>query len=296
MSSGRSGVLVVDKPSGKTSHDVVAQARRAFGERAVGHAGTLDPMATGVLLLLFGEACKLSDHLSGQDKTYRAVVRFGSATDSLDADGDVTLEQTLADGWLSAAALAQALELELGRSEQIPPAVSAIHDRGVRAHVRARRGETPVLAARPVRLHALSVLGFDARQAELELTVSKGYYVRSFARDLGISLGVPAHLGALRRVRSGAFSVNEACPWPPATEVPPLLSLVDSARRALPATTLSDEGVVFARQGKRLLAEHAQPSELERVSAWFAPDGSLVALGKSAADGGHQVVRGFVPG
>jgi tRNA pseudouridine55 synthase len=291
--SGRHGLLVVDKPQGFTSHDVVAQARRLFGERAVGHAGTLDPMATGVLVLLFGEACKLSGHLTGQDKTYHATVRFGVGTDSLDADGRVLETRDLPASFPEPEALERALDLERARTEQVPPAVSAIHEKGERAHVRARRGETVVLAARPVRVSLLRVLRREVHAIDLELRAAKGYYVRALARDLGLSLGAPAHLGALRRLASGPFTLADAVSWPP-TAAPPLVCLADAARRALPVTELTPEAVRSARQGKLLGAAQASPSCLEQLSAWLSPEGELIALGLSLPDGTHRVVRGFV--
>jgi len=295
MNSARSGVLVVDKPSGRTSHDVVAAARKLFGQRAVGHAGTLDPMATGVLVLMFGEACKLSDYLTGQDKTYRARVTFGVATDSLDADGQVTHSHALDPGWLSEGALSDALTQERERTEQVPPNVSAIQEQGQRAHARARRGEHFELPARNVRVAELRLLQVDPAAVDVELTVAKGYYVRAFARDLGSRLGVAAHLSALRRIRSGAFSEEEALAWP-ATAAPALVPLADAARRALPATQLTVEGALRARQGKILQPTDAITSATtsDEVSAWYAPDGSLIALGQTHADGHHRVVRGFV--
>jgi len=219
MSETVHGVLVVDKPGGMTSHDVVARARRLFGTRAVGHAGTLDPMATGVLVLLFGEACKLSAYLTGQDKTYSAGVRFGSATDSLDADGRVTEERTLPAGWLARETLDRALAVERARTLQVPPAVSAISEGGRRAYQRVRAGETVELAPRPVRVARLELLEWSDAGVDVELEVSKGYYVRAFARDLGATLGVPAHLGRLRRLTSGAFSLR--CIPLAATRAPP---------------------------------------------------------------------------
>ena len=293
MNSARSGVLVVDKPSGRTSHDVVAAARRLFGQRAVGHAGTLDPMATGVLVLMFGEACKLSDYLTGQDKTYRARVSFGVATDSLDADGQVTHSHALESGWLSLDALNRALGQERERTEQVPPNVSAIQEQGQRAHARARRGEQFELPARNVRVAELRLLQQDQAAVDVELTVSKGYYVRAFARDLGSRLGAAAHLSALRRIRSGAFTELEALPWP-AAEAPALIPLSDAARRALPVTQLTEEGVLRARQGKILQPTDATATASDAVSAWYAPDGTLIALGQTHADGQHRVVRGFV--
>lgn len=291
MSEGPHGLLVVDKPAGVTSHDVVAAARRLFATRSVGHAGTLDPMATGVLVLLFGEACKLSGYLTADEKTYATTVRFGVATDSYDADGEVTEQRDLPPGFPEPAALEAALVAERQRSEQVPPSVSAIHDRGVRAHVRVRRGETLALPPRPVAVHLLELRDRQAESVSLELRVSKGYYVRSLARDLGEHLGVPAHLSALRRLASGAFTLADAHPWPSAV-APALIDLESAARRALPITELTEQGVTFARQGKRLAPEHARSTRTGAVSAWFGPDGRLVALGTSD-EASHRVVRGF---
>jgi tRNA pseudouridine55 synthase len=288
------GVLVVDKPPGKTSHDIVQNARRLFRTRAVGHAGTLDPMATGVLLLLFGEACKLSSYLSGADKAYRAEVRFGTSTRSLDAEGEVLDSVELSPGWLSEQELDRALLQERGRRLQVPPNVSAIQTGGERAHARVRRGEDFELPAREVELSSLELKSRTEETLELELSVSKGYYVRSLARDLGLALGVPAHLSALRRTRSGDFRIDEALAWPP-DHVPPLISVRDAATRALPVTRLEDEAVAMARQGKLLQGDQAHADRLELVSAWLSPAGDLVALGVSHADGSHRVARGFRP-
>lgn len=245
------GVVVVDKPTGPTSHDLVAAARRHFGTRRVGHAGTLDPMATGVLVLLLGEATKLSSHLTRDVKTYEAVVAFGSSTTTLDAQGTVTRRRALTAGWLSEETLAKALQAELERELQIPPAVSAIKVGGTAAHARVRRGEDVELAPRDVRLHELRLLRWDDQQLTVELTVSKGYYVRAFARDLGDALGVPAHLAALRRTRSSPFTLAQAVPFPLEGTVHPL-SLLDVARQAFPLAHLTRDGVERARSGKRL--------------------------------------------
>lgn len=287
------GVLVVDKPRGKTSHDVVAEARRYFGTRAVGHAGTLDPMATGVLVLLFGEGCKLSSHLTLDDKTYRTTVTFGTSTATLDADGAALESVELQAGWLTSAALEAAMAIETARALQVPPSVSAIQTGGERAYDRVRRGETVELAPRPVRLQTLTLLDWSDTDAAFELSVSKGYYVRAFARDLGASLGVPAHLTALRRLSSGAFRIEEATAWPP-TERPALLPVADAAKRALPVTWLSESGAARARRGQRLTDAEVRPTTVGAVSAWLAPDGALVALGVSSANGEHRVTRGFV--
>jgi tRNA pseudouridine55 synthase len=294
------GILVVDKPSGPTSHDVVAQARRVFGTRRVGHAGTLDPMATGVLVLLLGEATKLSDVATNERKTYLAEVRFGRATHSLDAQGQTTAEKVLEPGWLQQPRLEHALELERARVLQLPPAVSAIKLDGQRAYRLAHAGKPPELAPRAIAVYALSLLDYDAESARLELSVSKGYYVRALARDLGDALGVPAHLSSLRRVQSGCFGLDEACVWP-APCLPALIPLAQAVPRLAPTRRLTDAGVARARQGRALSAtdfmdgEAAhEPSELDPsiTVAWTDAAGTPVALGRREGDI-FRVQRGF---
>jgi tRNA pseudouridine55 synthase len=297
------GVLVVDKPSGATSHDIVARARRIFRTQRVGHAGTLDPLATGVLVLLFGEATKLSEVATLTRKSYRAEVCFGRSTDSHDADGATTEEASL--GWqpFDGAALESALAAERARVLQVPPVVSAIKLHGHRAHALSRRGTPPDLAARPVRVESLTLVASEAHTLTLELTVSKGYYVRALARDLSHALGIPAHLSGLRRLVSGDFTLAEACTWPP---VPPvsLLPLRALLPRLLPVVRLSSLGVQRARRGQ-LLQHDDFLEDPEQVStppggvhpttvwAWTNSDGLPIALGRRDADG-FRVRRGFM--
>ncbi len=290
---GIHGVLIVDKRSGPTSHDVVSQARRLFGTRAVGHAGTLDPMASGVLVLLVGEATKLSSYLTLDDKEYRATIAFGRSTDTLDALGRTVDEATLDDGWLTPDRLAAALAAEGTRQEQVPPDFSAISIDGKRAHRLARSGKPVLLAPRPVAVRRLDLVERSERELICDLQVSKGYYVRALARDLGAALGVPAHLRALERRASGPFRLDEALAWPP-DKPPPLLSLRDIAHRSLRPATLTDEGAARARLGQPLSADHfsALPHEAA-VVAWLDPAGRLVALGEPDDAGGYRVVRGF---
>jgi tRNA pseudouridine55 synthase len=286
------GLLIVDKPRGPTSHDIVAQARRRFSTRRIGHAGTLDPMATGVLVLLFGEALKLSAYLTLDEKTYVAKVSFGRATDTLDADGSVTLSIPLAPGTLDQEHVERALAEERARTSQVPPAVSSIKVGGERAHRLTRRGETPSLEPRPVRVQELLLRGRGEDVLELEVTASKGYYVRSLARDLGEALGAPAHLSALARTRSGAFTLAEAVAWPPG-ELPPLVPIATAARRCLPCAELAPAGGVKARLGQRLTDEHfsSRPTS-DATHAFIDHDGLLVALG-ARADDGYRILRGF---
>jgi tRNA pseudouridine55 synthase len=289
------GVLVVDKPSGATSHDIVAQARRIFGIREVGHAGTLDPMATGVLLLLFGEATKLSSFLTRDTKRYVAMVSFGRATDTLDAEGSTTEDAAVQSEMLSDTAVDAAIRSELARNLQIPPAVSAIKVEGRRAYALTRAGIPPELAARDVKVEALRLLSREATTLTLELLVSKGYYVRALARDLGAALSLPAHLGALRRLASGQFEIEEACTWPPTFEAR-LIDTAQAARRTLPAAELGESGMRRARLGQTLEAKDfvTRPATgLGVTEVWFGAEGELIALGHERTAGEFRVVRGF---
>ncbi|MCA9628304.1 MAG: tRNA pseudouridine(55) synthase TruB, partial [Myxococcales bacterium] len=292
------GILVVDKPSGPTSHDVVAQARRILKTRAVGHAGTLDPMASGVLLLLVGEATKLSSWLTLASKRYQTCVRLGVGSDTLDAQGqlsEVCFEAPTPH------ALAFALERERQRTQQVPPSVSAIKVDGKRAYALARTGQAPALAERSVQVHSLELLALQGLDVELRLGVSKGYYVRALARDLATTLGTAGHLTRLRRLASGPFEVEEATPWPP-SGAPRLLSVSEAARRSLPSAVLTDAGLERAACGKRLDGTcfssppplHPEtPSAETPPVAWYH-SGRLVALGRAEADL-FRVVRGFDP-
>ena len=290
------GVLVVDKPGGATSHDIVARARRIFGTREVGHAGTLDPMATGVLLLLFGEATKLSNFLTRDDKRYLATVSFGRATDTLDADGSTTFEAAVSPESLNDSALGDALLAEKNRARQVPPAVSAIKIEGRRAYALTRAGAAPELAERDVKVEELSVVSRGATTLTLDLRVSKGYYVRALARDLGAALGLPAHLASLRRLGSGQFELSEACAWPPSLEAARLVATADAARRVLPVAELTESGLQRARLGQPLdSSDFARRPDAAGggTEAWFGAAGELIALGHERSGGEFRVVRGF---
>jgi tRNA pseudouridine55 synthase len=297
------GVLVIDKPLGPTSHDVVARLRRTLGTRAVGHAGTLDPAASGVLVVAIGQATKLVPHLTSQAKSYDATIAFGTETTTLDAEGDVVREgpipaelaRELAEGAWSEGLLAGALAIERNRGEQVPPAFSAIKQNGRSVHVLARRGEHVELAARPVHVHSIEIRGMAARSVDLRLTVAKGYYVRSLARDLGAFLGVPSHLAALRRTASGPFTLREALAYDAPREllVGALESLAQAAARVMPVCRLLADGADRARHGRALGAEHFVAPPGDGVSAWLDPLGQLVAVGSAEGDGRFVVGRGF---
>ncbi len=306
------GVLCIDKPKGPTSHDVVARIRRALGTSRVGHAGTLDPMASGVLVVLVGEATKLAPYLTAHDKRYEATVVLGRATDTLDAEGQTTTEGAVSDDLAAELArveagdgpapiLEAALAAERARAEQIPPSYSAIKVDGERSYARARAGEDVELPARPVEVRALRVLRASAPRegapasVDLELAVSKGYYVRSLARDVGDLLGVPAHLGRLRRVASGPFHIEGAVALDVGSAglAAALIPVADAAALGLPVARLTTAGTERAGHGKRLLADDfSAPPHDEAPHAWLDEAGRLVAVGTRREDG-YIVDRGF---
>lgn len=289
------GVLIADKPSGPTSFDLVAQARRHFRTRRVGHAGTLDPLASGVLVLLLGEATKLSNYLTAANKRYVARVVLGTSTDTLDSQGQVVAESSVPEGGVERQALLAALQRERERELQLPPAFSAIKVDGKKAYDAARRGQTLELSPRPVRLLEAQLLERSPTELTFELEVTKGYYVRAFVRDLCEHLGIAGHLAALRRTSSGAFDLDQATPWPPGTPLPTPLTLAEAVRRSMPIATLTEEGVQRARQGKLLHTEHfTQPPLSPDLHAWLTPTTTLAAIG--SAQGPHfRVQRGFNP-
>ena len=202
-----SSLLLIDKPTGPTSHDVVAIVRRGAQEKRVGHAGTLDPLATGLLVVCLGAATRLSEYLLGEDKTYAARVRFGQATNTYDADGEVTAASSQLP---ERAAVEAALAPLRGPIQQRPPAFSAIKRGGQRAYTRARRGEAVELEPRPVTIHALELTDWAPPEASLLVRCTAGTYIRSLAHDLGQALGCGAHLTALRRTAAGHFDLAAA--------------------------------------------------------------------------------------
>jgi tRNA pseudouridine55 synthase len=207
--AGWSGLLPVDKPAGPTSHDVVARARRALGTRAIGHLGTLDPAATGLLVLVVGAATRCAVVWQGGAKTYEGTARFGIVTDSQDLSGHVIEESGIVPSEAGVRAAASALTGDL---LQVPPMVSAIQVGGERLHAIARRGGTVEREARPVRVDGWEWLGFAGREARFRVRCSGGTYVRTLVHDLGARLGCGAALAALRRTRSEPFDVSSACP------------------------------------------------------------------------------------
>ena len=280
------GLLVVDKPSGWTSHDVVGRARRLCGTRKVGHAGTLDPMATGVLVLGIGRATRLLTFLVGCDKAYAATIRLGQSTLTDDAEGEVTASAP-ATG-VTPEALAQAVAALTGDIAQVPSSVSAIKVNGERSYHRVRSGEDVVLAARPVTGSRFEILGRREADADgtpvldldVEVTVSSGTYVRALARDLGAALGVGGHLTALRRTRVGAFTVDSAHDLAALADVArpedmPVTLLADAARAQFAVRELTEAETTAVGFGQRV--DSVEPGREGPVAA-FAPDGRLMAL------------------
>jgi len=277
-------VVVVDKPRGPTSHDIVSSIRKRLDTGRVGHAGTLDPMATGVLVVAVGEGTKLVPYLTAADKRYEATLTIGTATDSLDADGAVIGEGPLLDHTLEAV---RAIAADMvGMVRQRVPKVSAVRVDGERLHAKARRGDDFEAPEREVELRALTIHEVAPDRIRFALEASKGFYVRSFGRDLAERLGTVGHLSELRRTASGAFAVDEAVE--PA-EVSPdaLLDPVAAAAKVMPTIEVGPEAAADLRMGRRI--EAAEPVE---GPAALVHAGALVTIAEQR-DGGWQVLRGF---
>ncbi len=274
------GLVVVDKPAGLTSHDVVARVRRLAGTRKVGHAGTLDPMATGVLVLGVERATRLLTYLVGAEKSYDATVRLGVTTVTDDAEGDV-LERSDASG-VTDEAVADGVRRLTGTLQQVPSAVSAVKVDGRRAYARVRAGEQVVLAARTVTVRRFDILAVQRAVAEgspvvdvdVRVDCTAGTYVRALARDLGADLAVGGHLTALRRTRVGPYGLDVARTLDVLAESFSVLPMADAARVAFPVRELDAEEVRRLVHGQRLAAVGLG----EQPVAAFAPDGSLVAI------------------
>jgi tRNA pseudouridine55 synthase len=269
-----SGLVVVDKQAGMTSHDVVARVRRLAGTRKVGHAGTLDPMATGVLVLGLNRATRLLGHLTLTDKTYAATIRLGVSTTTDDAEGEVT--GTTPTDALTDEAVRKALAAFVGQIDQVPSAVSAIKIAGKRAYARVRDGEVVELPARQVTIHSLDVVStsLDGASAEVEIEVhcSSGTYIRAIARDLGEELGVGGHLTALRRTAVGPFGIDNAHTLDQLAEAFTMTPISEAVRAWFPAYDVDDAGAAAVRVGRPL------DLPLEVLTGVFAPDGTFLAL------------------
>ena len=286
-----SGLLLVDKPEGLTSHDVVARARRWAGTRKVGHAGTLDPMATGLLILGVNSATKLLTFLVGESKTYITTIRLGATTVTDDREGEALAYSdqvsTLGSGEQLRSTLETALSSFRGEIMQVPSSVSAIKVDGQRAYARVRSGAEVKLQARPVAISRFDILG-EPRHEVLDghnfidfdaiVDCSSGTYIRALARDLGAALGVGGHLTALRRTRIGNYFLTQAHTAEALQELSadqlPIMPANQAAREQFTARELTDQEVVDLRHGKRIRAN----SEVGEPIAAFAPNGDLIAM------------------
>ena len=283
--TSESGLVVVDKPGSMTSHDVVSRVRRLAGTRKVGHAGTLDPMATGVLVLGLNRATRLLGHLTLTDKRYDATVRLGGTTTTDDADGD--LVSSSPTDHLSEDDVRSALSSLVGEIDQVPSSVSAVKVDGRRAYARVRAGEEVELSARRVTIHAIDVVSLDLPEVKVAVHCSSGTYVRAIARDLGAALSVGGHLTALRRTAVGPFTLADARTIDELTESFTITPIADAARASFPALDLDDAQAADVRVGRRL------DLALDTTTALFAPDGEFLALYREGEDGRARAVAVF---
>jgi len=276
------GLLLVDKPAGMTSHDVVAKVRKLAGTRKVGHAGTLDPMATGLLVLGIESATKLLTFIVGADKTYEATLRLGASTITDDREGEVIEQASTAQlGSVSDESISAQLSKLRGVIQQVPSAVSAIKVNGERAYDRVRAGEVFELKSREVTITKLEVLGQIRREEnyiDIDIIVdcSSGTYIRAIARDLGAALGVGGHLTQLRRTRIGAFDVSDALTLDgTSTQAIPIIRSVDAVKFLMPVIECNADQALAIRQGKRIIGE------VDQVAALISSD-ELIAVVEAA--------------
>jgi tRNA pseudouridine55 synthase len=282
------GIVIVDKPAGMTSHDVVARCRRIFGTRRVGHAGTLDPMATGVLVIGVERATKILGLLSETSKSYAATIRLGQSTSTEDSEGAVT--QQAPAGHLTDGAIATAIAGLRGDIMQVPSAVSAVKVGGRRAYRLAREGQVAELAARPVRIDRFDIMATRRHDRLVDLDVevdcSSGTYIRALARDLGDVLGVGGHLTMLRRTRVGRFGLDQARTLDELAEQPRLsYSLDEACLLVFARRDLTADEAKAAGHGRPLT-----PAGIEGIYAATAADGRVIALLEDAGPRTKSVV------
>ncbi|GAA1898725.1 tRNA pseudouridine(55) synthase TruB [Asanoa iriomotensis] len=272
------GLIVVDKPGGMTSHDVVSRVRRLARTRRVGHGGTLDPMATGVLIIGVNKATRLLTYVIGASKSYAATIRLGQSTVTDDAEGEIVA--TAPAGEVAEDAIQAALAAQTGEIDQVPSAVSAIKIDGQRAYKRVRGGEEVAIPARRVTISRLDVLDIrrhdEVVDVDVDVTCSSGTYIRAIARDVGVALGVGGHLTALRRTAVGGFTLAEARTLEQLEEVSPdvvNLPMADAARRFLPTRdATADEARTLSHGGPLVAAGIVGPY------AVLGPAGDLLAV------------------
>lgn len=285
-----SGLVLVDKPASWTSHDVVGRTRRLAGTRKVGHAGTLDPMATGLLVVGFNKATRLLTWITGTDKTYRATIRLGETTTTDDADGEIV--RTRLANAVTPERVSQAVGALTGEIDQVPSAVSAIKVDGKRAYERVRAGEDVQLTARTVRVDHFEVLDYrraeDGRVVDLDVVVdcSTGTYIRALARDLGEALDTGGHLTTLRRSRVGPFSINDAVTLDTLAERFTSTDLSAAATQLFPVRPLDEEEARELSFGRRI-----SPNDADGLYAGQAPEGTVVALIENATFRGEPVAK-----
>lgn len=286
LGGGPHGLVVFDKPVGPTSFSAMRMVERKLGAARAGHAGTLDPAASGVLVVLLGEATKLSSWIVGHDKGYRATIAFGRATDTLDAEGETVAEATLPPGFLTRERVEAALPSFLGEQLQLPPRYSAIKKEGRSLMSRARAGEDFEVEPRQVVCHGLEVVEVSDDRVVIDVASGSGYYVRSFARDLGQALDVPAHLAALVRTRSGPFTLADAKPLDALTlaDVNPIHGDVIG----VPTLTLDGDDAEAIGHGRTVAATGLAPRAL-----LLGPDGAPLALVERTPEDRWRVFRGL---
>ncbi len=294
------GLLLVDKPAGMTSHDVVDRIRKAAHIRRVGHTGTLDPAATGLLILCLGKATRLSEHLIDLDKTYEGIMRLGVVTDSYDLDGEIC-EQNEVPPDLTATRIQEACARFTGRIEQVPPMVSAVKVGGQRLYKMARKGEEVERKARTVTVHEFDVLGYDPPDVNIRIRCTRGTYVRSLCHDAGLILGCGATLAALRRTWVGRHSVGGARPvdaFEKPEDVKAALVSMDNALD-MPEVVVGEAGHRILTNGGMIIRANLR-SDCPVAEGWVqikADNGRLLALGvvqPSAAGARIQPKRVFI--
>lgn len=272
-----SGVLVIDKPTGMTSHQVVQVVRRGTNIKRAGHTGTLDPRASGVLVVLLGPAVRLSEYISAEDKRYHATIKLGERTDTYDGDGEIT---STSEVDVTREEFEEALKGFQGEIQQVPPPYSAVKVKGRRAYEMARKGEEVELEARTIQVHSLELLEWNPPEAVVDIHCSSGTYVRSLAHDLGEQLGCGAYLTGLRRTKSGRFTLKDSTELRTLTEafedntwykylIPAAEALSD-----WPSITLSNEEVELVRHGHRIEREKGKDALVRAITE----QGELVAL------------------
>jgi tRNA pseudouridine55 synthase len=294
-----SGVLVIDKPVGMTSHDVVQIVRRGTGIRRAGHTGTLDPRASGVLVVLVGPAVRLSEYVSASDKRYQATLRLGTSTDTYDADGQITKNESIND--VTEEQFESLLENYTGEIMQTPPPYSAVKVKGRSAHNRARKGEQVQLEPRKINVYSLEILEWAPPEAVLDIYCSSGTYVRSLAHDLGNDIGTGAYLIGLRRTKSGRFTLRDAVPL---RQIQDSFITGEWSRYLIPAAealgdwpyiTLVGNDVETVRHGHRLAASDDAQDLIDPAKHPFAEEGSFGMVRAITEQGDLVAIMQYIP-